>query len=368
MTVQMLIYVYMSICVSLMVFNAFYAIIMKQVNKSIEMNTDIYEKEISNQVDRVQNGLNITEQHRKFLYKKLKKISHLTAFDKSLESIYAERHDDTTKYLLQIYPVFMYLSTEYGKKDRVKTAYLPYVISKYNLLKLKNTKFILDLVLDLLHSENVYCRENALKAIYSMGDSDCVVKALKIINSGEHFHHPKLITDGLMTFNGDTKELAEKLWNDFDVFSLTMQTNILNFIRFAGIRNDEAMLEVICSEGSNKEIRFAAMRYFEKFYCPTAEEILHKFAKNEEGYSWEYQAIASSALKSYPGKETEKILKNNLGNPNWYVRYNSAESCEKLGLSYSDLITVFNGGDRYAREMAQYRFDRKAAQKEVVMN
>ncbi len=368
--VELMIYIYMFVCVSLIVFNAVYMLIMKQVNKNIEKNCGNYDERISEQIDRIHNGLEVTKQHKKYLYKKLKKTSHLTAFDRSLENIYQKNNAEATQYILEIYSVFMYLSCEYRKKDKIRTAYLPYVISKYNLLTAKRADFILDMLFELLHSENVYCRENALKALYSMGDCDNVINALKIIDRDEIFHHPKLITDGLMTFNGDKKKLADMMLAKLDTFSVDMKLNILNFIRFSGIRYDEKMLEMLSDEKENKEIRLAVIRYFEKFYYADALPLLYRFAKNdgEKKYDWEYQAISSSALKTYPGKETENILIQNMSNSNWYVRYNSAESCDSLGLTYSDLISVFDGTDRYAREMVKYRFDRKAVQKEVVMN
>ncbi len=363
----MLIYIYIFICVSLIVFNGCYAVIIKMVDRRINKNTYNYHNDILKQIENIQRGAGVLDSHKKLLYKKLKSVSNLTSFDKSLEEIYKTYPSETEKYLLGIYSVFMYLSGEYKKKDSIKTAYLPYVISKYNLISTKKSAFIIDAVLDLLYAKNVYCRENALKAIYNMGDALYVIKALKIIDSQNCFHHPKLICDGLMTFNGDKEALASLLWENFESFSYEMQVNILNFIRFSGIRNDEKLLALLTDKGQDKEIRLSAIRYFEKFYFPDAMEILHSFAKNENEMDWEYQAISSSALKTYPCKATEQILKSNLSSSNWYVRYNSSESCERLNLSYSDLIDVFNGNDRYAREMVKYRFDRKSAQKEVVI-
>ncbi len=368
MKVEILIYIYMIVCVSLMIFNTAYTVIMKRVNRNIDKFVKIYEREITGQITRINCGLGVTERHKKFLYRKLKNISQLTAFDKSLENIYTDKNKAVEEYIIEIYSVFMYLAEEYHKKDAVKAAYLPYIIGKYRLLRAKRASFIIDLMLDLLHSENVYCRENALKAIYSMADSDYVVKALKILDSGDAFHHPKLITDGLLNFSGDMHKLAEKLWESFDRFSVKMKTDILNFIRFAGMKNDSRMLELLKDEDMSDEIRFSAIRYFEKFPCPEAEKTIQRFAGDGEDYIWEYQSIAASALKSYPGDTTEKILIKNLSSPNWYVRYNSAESCEKLGLTYSDLISVFDGEDRYAREMVRYRFDHQAAEKEVTAN
>ncbi len=366
MKVETLIYIYMIICVSLMVFNSAYIFVMRRMSTTIDKNSDIYLAEITEQLDLIKNGQNINAKHRKKLYKKLKKTQYLTAFDKSLEILYAERYEDVKKYILEIYPVIMYLAEEYKKKDTIQAAYLPYIISKYDLMRSDKLDFIADTMLELLRAKNVYSRENALRAIYSMGNADFVIKALSIIDSEDIFHHPKLITDGFFKFCGDKNELATVLWKNLSKFSEKMQVNILNYLRFSGARNDDKMLEIIADEKAGREMRFSAIRYFEKFPNPSALPILHDFAAETDGAKWEYQAIASTALHSYPGYDTEEILKKNLSNPNWYVRFNSAESCERLGLTYSDLINVFNGDDKYARDMLKYRFDRKSAMKEEV--
>ena len=95
------------------------------------------------------------------------------------------------------------------------------------------------------------------------------------------------------------------------------------------------------------------------------ERCADDLAENLENRSWEYQAIATSALKSYPGDTTFRILVKNLSSSNWHVRQNSAISCEKLGYTYQDLINVFDGNDRYAREIIRYRLDRRNAEEAV---
>ncbi len=365
MKIETMMYIYIAICMSLIIFNCVYIFVMRRVASKIDKSTDLYDREINAQLERIKSGINVSERHKKLLYKKLKKTSELTAFDKSLEKIYNEKNEEAVSYICEIYSVFMYLATEYQKKDEIKAAYLPYIIGKYKILSRKDVAFIADFMVELLTSKNVYCRENAIKAIYSMGNSEYVIRVLRIIDNKKIFHHPKLITEGLFEYSGDKSELAEKIWNVFGEFSVKMQVNILNFFRFAGLKNDEKMYKILVDEKQDCELRYAAIRYFEKFPSDKALPIIYKFARNKEGYFWEYQAIATSALKSYPSEETEKILEENLSNSNWYVRYNSAECCEKLGYTYTDLINVFDGNDRYAREMLRYRFDHKNMVKEV---
>ena len=65
--------------------------------------------------------------------------------------------------------------------------------------------------------------------------------------------------------------------------------------------------------------------------------------------------MAASALKDYKGEDVTSALKSALYSSNWYVRYNAAVSLEASGLSYTELIDVMAGKDRYAREMLEYR-------------
>jgi HEAT repeat protein len=114
------------------------------------------------------------------------------------------------------------------------------------------------------------------------------------------------------------------------------------------------MLKILIDENECSEIRFSAIRYCKKFPSIKVKQEILNLAENLENKSWEYQAIATSALKSYPSNETFKILIKNISNPNWHVRKNSANSCKHLGYSYSDLINELKENDEYAKEIASY--------------
>ncbi len=192
-----------------------------------------------------------------------------------------------------------------------------------------------------------------------MQNPDVVVQAIKILDKNLTFHHPKLICDGLLAYQGDKNILKDNLFDNFKDFSVQMRVNVLNYFRFGNIKCDSEMLKILTNEKEDNEIRFSSIRYFEKFPNEKARSVLQGIAENLEGRTWEYQAIATSALKSYPDDITFRILIKNLSSANWHVRQNSAISCEKLGYSYYDLIGVFDGDDRYAREMMRYRLDRR---------
>lgn len=366
MKIELMIYVYIAICVSMILYNIVYIFILKHREKSLASNSRRMEKIISEQTEIIKNGKVVSEKHKKMLCKKLDKTGGITAFDKALEKVFENDPDTAEKYLFEVFSVFEYLTHRYIAKDTIKIAYFPYILYKYNILKHHESEKLTDILLELLRSVNVYCRENTLKAIYSIKNPELVITSLKIIDKNLSFHHPKLVTDGLMLFKGDRDKLCEQFFEEYTAFSDDMKLNVLNYFRFANVICDERMLEILCNEAENNEIRFSAIRYFEKFPNDDASPILHSIAENLEGRTWEYQAIATSALKSYPGDVTFRILVKNLSNSNWHVRQNSAISCEKLGYTYHDLISVFDGDDRYAREIMRYRLDRRNSENEAV--
>lgn len=354
-----MIYFYIAICVSMIAYNIIYVFILSHREKKLNTDSKDFEVIIYEVIKKLKSGYPVDENHKKFLSKKLDKTAGMTAFDKALEKVYEREAEAVEKYLIETFSVFEYLTSRYITKDTVRIAYFPYILYKYNILKNHQSKKQIDALFDLLRSVNVYCRENTIKVIYTMQNPEMVASALKIMDKNLSFHHPKLICDGLLSYKGDKNLLKEKLFESFDEYSVQMKVNILNYFRFGNIKCDTKMLEILQNEKENNEIRFSAIRYFEKFPNEDARPVLQKIAENLENRTWEYQAIATSALKSYPGDITFRILVKNLSSSNWHIRHNSAVSCEKLGYSYYDLISVFDGNDRYAREMMRYHLDRR---------
>lgn len=69
--------------------------------------------------------------------------------------------------------------------------------------------------------------------------------------------------------------------------------------------------------------------------------------------------MAALSLGNYPGKETISVLKAALSSANWYIRYNAADMLAgHFRVSYLDISDVYNGRDRYAREILSYMMER----------
>ena len=370
MKIETLIYAYLAICAAMIVFNLVCIFIFRRREKKITKRSKDFTERITNQINSCESDPEAEPDasFRKYLAKKLRHVNHLMAFDEALDALYAENPEVIKRFLESLTPVFIYLTLEYRKKNALKAAYFPYMIKKYGVFRGKNIAVISDIMLDLVKEPSLYCRENALQVLYSIGNSEGVLSALAILDSGTRYHHHKLITDGLLNFAGDSEKLGELLWQKLSDFSVPMRVAILNYFRFSSSRHCAAMLRLMTEPQQNDEVCYSCIRYFGKYPYEPAFPYLLDYVGNEDSENWEYAAIAASALALYPSKKTEELLIEKLSSPNWYVRFNAAKSLELLGLDYTQLIDVFEGEDRYAGEMMRYRFDRKKLREEEKMH
>ena len=355
MKAEVLIYAYLAICVAMICFNIVCVFIFRAKDKRLHR----YSQRFIKIVRRVVKEQAVTESHSKYLSQKLRKINNLMAFDKTLEELFAQNPRQIKNYIRQLSPVFTYLTLEYKKKSEVQAAYFPYLIHKYKVFQSQPIGLVMDTMLGLVQTPSLYVRENALQAIYSIGDVECTVKALQALDECNYYHHSKMITDGLLNFTGDSSRLEERLWGCFDRFSKRMQRVILDYFRFSSPKHQERILKLLTTPGVDDEIAYSCIRYLGKYAYSPAYPVLMDIVSKHQHDQWIYTAITATALAGYPGDQTVAVLKDLLQNPNWHVRFNASQSLMELGLYYTDMMDVFEGRDRYAGEILRYRFDQK---------
>ncbi len=365
MTVEILIYAYLIICTSMIVFSTVSIFLFYAGDKQVEKTSQSLVFEITEQLERITHGIRIEEDHLDYLVYKLKNVSNLRSFDYALDALREQKSETVEKYFDLITPVFGRLMDLYIGRSEVFLIFYLYILKKYLILKRRTDRRLSMTILTLISSPSTYCRESALQVIYSSGNVDLVIKALNKLGQSGFFHNEKLISDGLLSFNGNREELCDKLWASLENFSTNMQVAILNHFRFNGDSHAERMLHIMTSEEYHYELRFAAIRYFGKYFHIEAREYLLHLADSVNNLRWEYNAIAALALAIYPGEDTFNLLKNNLRSDNWHIRYNSAQSMQTLGFEYLDVADIFEGTDRYAREILQYHIDRRRVKQEV---
>lgn len=360
MNIEIMIYIYMAVCTAMILFNCVMVLINGRQQRLQQPDHRIVPAVLT-QIRRIEEGKSPEADHLPWMEERLRHLSGLRTFDADIEALQKSSPAAAEAYLDTVCRIFPDLAEHYCYHDPLKAAYFAYILHKYHIARRCESEKLQNAMLGLLSSPSVYARENALHVIYDLGDANYTIHALHLLDKHHMFHHPKLIHDGLLEFSGSSKALLAAIWEDFDSFSYEMQTTLVNYIRLSGSRCSRQIFDLMTRPGQDDEVYFACMRYFGRFPSPDAYPLLTEALRNGEGKRWELAAVAASVLRSYPGELTVELLKEALHSPTWYVRYNAAESLEALGVSYADLAAVFEGEDRYAREILQYRLDYRHA-------
>ncbi len=263
------------------------------------------------------------------------------------------------EYIRQTARTIVSLTSTYRKRDDIIHAFYIFTLKKYGYLRHYYTSELIANLLDLLERGDATSAEGVLLALYQIGDPGVVLNALRLVDKTDRFLHPKIISDGLLAFRGNKEEMQCIILDSLLEFSERMQVNLLDYLRFSGDAHCERVLRLLENEETCNEVRFSCIRYFGKHRYAPAYDLLLRLASGEEEKRIEYAIVALSVLRHYPDPRTIEILRRQINHPNWFVRYNATESLEHLGVEYQDLIDIFDGSDRYARDMLQYQFDQR---------
>lgn len=354
MRIEVMLYVYLFVCVAMIGFNIVTAFCLRAADRKTKHISRHFRARVSMQLEALRRGYRVERSHKQYLSRKLRRIGNMIAFDRMLEEEYIDHPEYIRAYLSELDSVLVSLTADYCRRNRMEAAYFPYIIKKYRLIAYRPFPSIVGTLLSMLNEPSIYCRENAMQALYTTGDADCVVRAIRILDRSPYFFHKKLLCDGMLNFSGSVRELGEKLREAFWDFSVEMRVTVLDYFRLSSDRYGEFALSLLRDEKNDDEIRYACIRILGKYPLNEASDLLRRLAASEAEQKWEYAAIASSALAAYPGPETVEVLKTNLYSPNWYIRLNSAKSLQRLGIPYARLADIIDGKDRYAAEILRY--------------
>lgn len=365
MKIQIMVYVYMAVCACMILFNLVYIMVYNRRDGSGLKRDDKFKKNVRDQIMNTKHGVDITPKEIKKLTRKCSDMWNLAAWDEELTEL-SHLYEDTVKdYVFHSLDMFLALADVMKKKEAVQQAHFAYIIYKYKIYEYYYCKAIVLYMLELVQSQNLYCRENALKVLYAYGDVDYVEQALDYVEENKSFHHEKLLVDGLLTFAGDKYELMNRLIQGRKHRSLKMQRVVLNYVRYGSSSYRELFWNMLQDPKEDDECKYIAIRYFGKYHDEEAWPILLKYAQYPDEQTWEYAAIAATSLGSYEDPLTVTTLKQCLYHKNWYIRYNAAMSLETFELSDTILQDVLNSNDRYAKEILEYLLKLRKYHKEA---
>lgn len=372
MGAEILLYGYGLVCLSMLAFNVIYGLYLRSDDRRMDARMEGIRRRVTAQLRSIQEDSSgepqtVQVSHLTWMRRRLSHVNCLLAFDRLLDEL-DDRSEAYQSYLRQMQPVFLYLATVYWKRESTQAAYFCYFLSRHKLHRHMEMDQLQQVMLSYLKKSSLYCKINAWKALCSFGSPSILCKALQELGTGDTSQlHEKVITEALLTYTGDPKDLIEALWSQMERFSVPIQRAVLDYIRFQSGNYREQMLEILRDKHRNKELRLSAVRYFGRYPDPSARPLLLGFLQDRDPTHWEYSAISASSLAGYDGQDVVDALLRAMNSSNWYIRSNAASSLEAHGLSYEQMFQVLSGGDRYAREMLEYRLKAKQLQEEAAL-
>ncbi len=367
MKIETMIYIYGSVCVSMIVFNIIYTLVLKGSDPRLKKRCEKLSALIHAQLYNIEQGESPDQAHFSWLSRKMKRLDNLIAFDRVLDALCREADKKAVyEYLFRIQPVILYLAVIYEKRDNMQAGYFSYFLARYSVKHRQPIDSLQNILLNYIRKDNLYCRINALDALYRFGSPEHIADAVRLQDDGKVYIHEKVLTEGLLSYTGRHGQLIDMLLEKFSSFSEHTRLAILNYIRFQTGDYKEEMLKILVDARQPKELRLSAIRYFGRYFYPPAAKELLSFAADKDPTHWEYTNVAVSSLSKYEGEEVIHILKEALHSENWYIRYSAAQALKAHHMEYSDLLDVITGSDRYAREMITWHLESQNFRKKEI--
>ena len=225
-----IIYLYLLIVVCLIFFNVWYVLYEKISIKIGEKKKEKYLKIIEDEDENDE----ISEKRLKYFYHQLKNVNNFIWFDSVLDDIRKDEESeiDVDQFILKLSSVFQKLASYYRKEDSVQKAFFAHVLTNYPNMSDNKLDSIYKAMMEFTYDDSIYCRENTMLYLFNNGTIENIIHALMNMNNHNLFYNQKMLTDDLLKFKGDKKELAENLLNLFDDFIVETQIAIINFLRF----------------------------------------------------------------------------------------------------------------------------------------
>jgi hypothetical protein len=102
MQIEMMIYIYGAVCISMIVFNIFYNIMLKGSQPRMKKRCQKFAEYLEKQLDRIKSGETVQQEHLNYLRHKMKRVNYLIVFDNVLKEELKQYPEAMEEYLHQI--------------------------------------------------------------------------------------------------------------------------------------------------------------------------------------------------------------------------------------------------------------------------
>lgn len=340
--------IYMIVCVVLLVFDVAFLMVKNARNQRFYPKKPKFRRKILEEIEHRELSGEFSKGFPEMVQKKIARTKYLLA----LQAILEEKTYAADWFREIIYAVL----PDYRKKSEDEQAYYAYVISTLGYEGVQLPPEFAGEFMTFLESKSLYTFANTMAAVYAFGDMNLLMHAIELADEREGFYHTKLLVDGLLSARVEQKELAERLMESYERYRDYTREGILTYFRFSGADAAEFCRKVLQSETGDREIRYAALRYFVKYPDEKSVKMFIRMLTSGEELNWVEEMLAIEGLAHDPGEDVRRLMKEKVTSVNWYVRMKAAEYLKNHGVDPKELEEIVGFGDRYANEALLYQY------------
>lgn len=339
--------IYMIICVMLLLFDLVFLIVKNKKISSVRPKNTAFESTISRELEQHHRTGAFSENFVRTLPKKLSKTKNMI----SLLSLVEDNPEEKELFRSYIFDQF----DAYVKKSNYEQAYYAHVISKYDYTRSRVPSDFAAKFMQFLDSSSLYTFVNTMNALYAFGEDYLLLGSFEKIEERSGFYHKKLFVDGLLTAKVDFEVFCQKILAHFDLYSPFLQDCLLDYFRMVGFDASELCLRLIKDPQADTQVQYTAMRYFAKYPNEEAKELFLGMLDAPDD-QWLRQMLAIQSLSNYQDAPVREAIKSKVTSPNWYVRTNAVRALYQNRIDKSEVFELLLLMDRYTTDALLYQF------------
>ena len=309
MFINNFIYFHIGVCILLIIFEIGWTQYIKFHKIKLKRNTEKYKKQIQEQMNYIKLTGKIRKNYCRMLRIKLRNVNNLMAYEEAYSEMM--ENENFVIYRRKMFYTFIKLAIYYEKrKSETEKAYFAYIIGKY--FKNIESEYVLSVFIGTLYRilgcKSIYCKINAMDAIYSIGTTEHIIRAISIINENQKSFNQEILANGLKTVECDRQKLAEELFNRFDEYNKDIQISIIKFLSDFPCIDEELILEKLKNSSTAVDVRCEIMRYFQKNKNEKAKQYLMERLNREKIVANDLIIKAIGTLGYYEEEEVHQLL------------------------------------------------------------
>ena len=355
----LMIRIYMTVCVMLLLFDVIFLLVKNMRHHQLYPRNTKFEKKIQMEVAKYKEEGKFTEGFEEELLNQLKKTKNLITLvgiiddDLEMENIF---HD----YILA-------QMKEYRKKSDEEQAYYTYVVSNMDYSKKRMSEEDAGEYIKFLDSKSLYTFTNAVNGFYNFGEVYTMLSVIEKIDEKSVFYHKKLLVDGLLSVNINRSELCEELEKRFEQYSLDTKIALVDFFRMSGHKADILCMRLMKSDTIDRELNYAAARYFVKHLNQEAAEYFVSILQKPDS-DWVKQMIAIQAFENFKNPQLRALIKTKITSRNWHIRSNAISYLHSVGMDKEEIIDILSLNDKYTNEALLYQYKDDDEKRSLIIN